>query len=466
MSSLKPDGRAAPSASASGPAPDRARGDRPARFDPRVYLDPRPRPWLIRAIGPINRVLILPRLLKLRRFDLPAADEARLRAAVNPATAAFIGPGHPEFMTDWMIDKELSRRVSPLMAHWAAYEIVNISPLAQRFWLANNLIAAAPGGGGKEYSVRWALAGHGVLLHPEGSVSWHGDHINRLIGGIADMAIETCRQLAERGERRAVWMVPAVWRLCFEHDVGAPLGREMAHIERTLGLPRGDGLSLEQRFAALQISLLRRGAERLEIAAPHLAGELAPRDYFAAQDEVAWALRRRLSERHDLDEPDLDRLLHGLRRSLRARADSDPDGTRRDRAMLTELTRLSGFPRERYSGETLAQEHISENLKRTRALLLTRGWRETLHNLVPVAVAPRSAHVRVAEPIAVHDAYAAHGGDDPDELRERLLDTHRSRLQQTLDGLNASLAPTMDRYRRPNPMESAPHPVAPHAPLG
>jgi hypothetical protein len=91
-------------------------------------------------------------------------------------------------MTDWMLDKEVSRRVAPLMAHWASYEIVNPNPWAQAFWLRNNLIANAPGGGGKEYSIRWARAGHGVLLHPEGTPSWHGDAVGTLVPGIVEMA--------------------------------------------------------------------------------------------------------------------------------------------------------------------------------------------------------------------------------------------------------------------------------------
>jgi len=137
------------------------------KFDPLEYREPSPRPALIRALGPVNRHLLLRGLLRIATFELPEADLARLRRSVNPGTAAFLGPNHPEFMTDWLIDKEISRLASPLMAHWASYEIVNGTPLTQRFWLANNLVANAPGGGGKAYSVRWALEGHGVLLHPD-----------------------------------------------------------------------------------------------------------------------------------------------------------------------------------------------------------------------------------------------------------------------------------------------------------
>ena len=116
-----------------------------ARFTPLEYRDPTPVPWLISALGVVNRHLILGGLLRFRGLVLPEADRTRLRAAVNPDTVAFLGPAHPEFLTDWMIDKEISCLCSPLMAHWASYEIVNLSPAVRSFWLANNLIANVPG---------------------------------------------------------------------------------------------------------------------------------------------------------------------------------------------------------------------------------------------------------------------------------------------------------------------------------
>ncbi|MFM8559276.1 MAG: hypothetical protein ACKOC6_06710, partial [bacterium] len=101
--------------------------DRP-RFSPLEYRDPAPLPWLVSLLGVVNRHLVLGGLLRFREVSLPAADRSRLRAAVNPGTVAFVGPAHPEFLTDWMIDKELSCVASPLMAHWASYEIVNATP--------------------------------------------------------------------------------------------------------------------------------------------------------------------------------------------------------------------------------------------------------------------------------------------------------------------------------------------------
>jgi hypothetical protein len=409
-------------------------------FDRRAWREPCPSPALIRVMGWMNRGLVLPRVVRLRRFDLPAADLDRLRAAVNPGTAAFLGPNHPEFFTDWMIDKEISTRVSPLMAHWASYEIVNVSRAAQWLWLRNNLIANVPGGGGREYSLRWALAGHGVLLHPEGTASWHGGQVGPLLPGIVDMAWETCARARAAGRDRSVFVVPIVWRLRFTGDVSRQLHREMALVERALGLPPGAGPSPGRRFAALQAELLRSRCAALGLPEPP-----DPRGagYFAAQDAASAAIASELEALGARVERDPARIMHRARRSARPEA-------RRERELYREMGRLAGFPRDLYDTPTLSLEAIAENLKRQRSSLVTAGWRNALHNVVPVPAGPRVAHVRVPEPIAVHEAFAA--GGDPAAARAALLVELARRLQDALDALGEELAPLLERSRRPNPM--------------
>ncbi|MBI5711554.1 MAG: hypothetical protein HZC42_14815 [Candidatus Eisenbacteria bacterium] len=436
-----------PAAAASTHAPPPHRG-----FDPREYHDPRPAPALIHALGLLNRFVVLPHVLRLRALDFPSADLARLRAALQPGTAAFLAPVHPEFMTDWMLDKEVSRRAAPLMAHWASYEIVNAGRLQRAFWLRNNLIANAPGGGGKERSVCWALAGHGVLLHPEGSVSWHGGRVDPLVPGIVELAWDACRRAREAGTEKPVFVVPLVWKLRFVRDVSAGLAREMAHIERRLALPAGDALPVERRFAALQRHLLQRRCERLGLPAPPAPGDAG---YFAAQGDVVREIRRRLEERHGPLDGDFNRVQHGLRRALRELRAADPEGARRDRALLDEWERLERFPADLYGASTLAQEEVAENLKRTRAALVTRGFGDALHNAVPVAVGPRVAHLRVPEPLAVHEAFTA----DPRLVQARragLLSTLRRRMQDALDALGTELATPGDRWRMSNPLAAQP----------
>ena len=414
---------------------------RARKFSALDYRDPSPAPWLIHVLGFFNRLVLLPGVLKITRFELPSADERRLRAAVNRDAAAFLGPSHPEFLSDWLVDKELSRRVSPLMAHWAAYEIVNASPAARAFWLASNLIANVPGGGGKAYSVAWALEGHGVLLHPEGTATWQGERIGPLLPGLVDMAWDAAAQLRARGEQRPVWLVPVAWRFTFRGDVRRGLARDMRKLERGLSLPSGDRLGTPERFAALMRHLLARQCERLGLAVP---GERD--DYFAAQARVIGSLVRALAERYgELDE-DWTRALFQLRRAMRERAATDPEGVRRDRTLVAELQRLTGFDPVLYDRPELSQERIAEVLKRTRSSLLTRGFANALHNTVPVAVGTRTAHVRVAEPIAVHAEAAGDGA----AARAALLAGHRARLQALLDQLGDELAASGSIRRLPN----------------
>jgi hypothetical protein len=420
----------------------------PRRFDPLVYRDPAPQPWLIRLLGPVNRHLALHRLLRLTAFRFPGADLARLRAAVHRGTAAFLGPNHPEFMTDWLIDKELSRLVSPLMAHWASYEIVNGSPLAQRFWLANNLVANAPGGGGKAYSVAWARAGHGVLLHPEGTATWQADRVGPLLPGIVDMAWEAARTLREAGDPRPVFAVPVIWKLHFAGDAGPGLVREIGRIERALGLPPGDG-PVQARFAHLTCTLLLRQSARLELPVSALA---SPAQYFPAQDATVAAIRERLAVRHGALDADPTRAQHQLRRSIRRLAKTDEAGARRDRALLAELQRLVSFDRALYDVPLLAQERMAETLKRVRTALVTRGAANALHNVLPVAVAPRVVHVRVPEPLDVRAAEAS--APAPEAARAELLERLHGRMQATLDELNRGIEPAIERWRRPNPLHA------------
>ena len=161
---------------------------------------------VLRDLPPFSKVPPFRGLANVRHLDLPADDEARLGAVCGAGKATFITPNHPEFFTDWMIDKEIIARVSPLAAAWATHVVVNgLGRLAQKFWLANNLIAQIPGNSApaRAHSVAWALDGHGVLLHPEGGVGWHNDHVAPLMPGAVEMALEALQRSAERPIRNS-----------------------------------------------------------------------------------------------------------------------------------------------------------------------------------------------------------------------------------------------------------------------
>jgi hypothetical protein len=409
-------------------------------FDRLAYREPRPSPALIHALGLVNRFVVLPGIVRLQAIDFPRADIEKLRGAIA-SRPTFLAPHHPEFMTDWLIDKEISRIVSPLMAHWASYEVVNIHPVAQWVWLRNNLIANAPGGLGKEYSVRWARAGHGVLLHPEGVPSWHGDRVGTLVPGAIDMAWEAS---AESGAEAMV--APIVWKLHFVGDVTKPLHRAITRVERMLGRSSDEQLPLEQRLASLQGAVLERSLARYGAPRPIPASE-----FFSIQSAHAERLLAELESRHGATEGDRPRRLHALRRAILAAAKTNPKQARADRRTLAEIERLGHFTSDHYGGATLTQEQIAESVSQIRLALAGRGLREALFGVLPVAVAPRIASIRAPDPLPVQ---ASEG--DAAETRAHLLRSLRTRLQEGLDRLQAELEPEIGRYRRPNPFRVEP----------
>jgi len=402
-------------------------------FDRLAYREPRPSPVLIHALGAVNRVLVLPWIVRIAAVDFPREDAERVRSCVR-RRPTFLAPHHPEFMTDWLLDKEISRRVSPLMAHWASYEVVNIDPIAQWVWLRNNLIANAPGGSGKEYSVRWARAGHGVLLHPEGEPSWHGNQVGPLVPGVIDMAWE-----AARASGTEAIVQPLVWKLHFRGDVSQPLHRAITHVERMLALPSREDLPLEQRFASLQRAVLERSLAR------HGAGRtVSNEEFFSVQENHAERLVGELESRYGTTEGERPKRIHALRRAILASADKER--ARADRRILAEIERLGHFTREHYGGSTLTQEQIAESVSQIRLALAGKGVREALFGVLPVAAAPRVARIRAPEPLEVHAEDAS--------PRPELLHRLRTRLQEGLDQLLAELEPEIGRHRRPHPFAS------------
>ncbi|MEP6990994.1 MAG: hypothetical protein ABJA80_08710 [bacterium] len=426
-----------------------------------TWTRPRPNTGLMRLLGVLNRAVLLHGLPLLRRIpglrdlpfvrgyfrvramEIPADDFRRLEAAVNPGTVAFLGPNHPEFGADWLVDKEISTWVAPRMAAWADRGIIAAAP---RFFGMNNLVANDGGEAAREYSVEQALAGHGVLLHPEGTVRWTNDVVHPLFGGIAQMALAA----AARTDR-PVFIVPLVWKYQFVGDVSAQLDAEMRHVERSLGLRVGRGLDIPLRFTALQCGILKRQMERFEYI------DRAPDDDFFRRQSVFQAfLIHSLEQRYDVERSDdTDKYIARLARAVRAELTASRGDTtagaanrrallERDVAMTEEAKRLGEFARATYGTPMLTQEQVSESLKRIRDRLLRRGWKNTLANMLPRPLGPRVVHVAVPEVIAIPSS-----GDAPRE--SELLATARARMQAALDDINVRIAPDVQRFAHRNP---------------
>jgi hypothetical protein len=398
------------------------------------------------ALGHVNRRLLLRGHFRVRSIDLPHADFQRLRGAVRPTTAAFLAPNHPEFGFDWMMDKELSTYVAPRMASWAAHGIVATAPW---FWARNNLVANDGGDDAMDYSVDWALRGHGVLAHPEGMVHWTADRIHPLFDGVAEMATRTARTGAARQVARPVYIVPVVWKLRYECDVSTALQREMDLIERTLKLERRPSRDVAARFAELQEQILEHRMARFGFDAPSPASL----DFFDRQDLFRAHLIADLQSRYRVPVSEsTERTIHRLGKAVAARRRERPADAALDddAARVREAERLGGFSRECYDTPLLTQEQIGESLKRIRATLMRGGRRNLLHNLLPKPYGPRVAHVRVPEPIAI-DATRTHHAESCRAYVRELTEEMRTRMQRALDGINAELATEVWEFSRPNP---------------
>ena len=388
-------------------------------------------------------------LMDIPIIDFPADDERRLTDALAPENATFIAPNHPEFFTDWMLDKEILSRVAPLAACWATHTVVNgMGPWAQKFWLKNNLVAQIPGAAGdlgKAYSIDYALSGKGVLLHPEGNVGWHSDTIGDLYPGVVDMALEAAQRI---DKDRKVFITPIVWKLKFNEDVSDALHREFNKVHRILDLPApADNTNLAQRLYNLYDALLARDEQNYGI-------ELSHTPYFERQERllthITSALKERLTDlganaiKPSNDSKEATRLAQARRgeRWLRA-TDRKSDTAQNIRKLTNDLRRIMRFHSGIYQHNHLTQEHIAESLKRIRNDYCTKTTRDTIHKYLPQPVGPRTAHIRVPTPL------------DVSELRKtapatQILKELRERMQATLDEINREHT-AQETFVEPNP---------------
>jgi len=406
------------------------------------FVRPRPNARLIRFLAPVNNILCLKGvpllrdipvlnsiigfrgICNVRHLDFPKADQDRLAAVCGQGKITFLAPNHPEFFTDWMLDKYVTTLTCPNAANWATHGVVNgLGKLMQNFWLANNLIAQIPGNPdpSRAYSVEWAGKGHGVLLHPEGGVGWHSNFIAPLFPGAMEMAREA---LAENPDRKA-YVAPVVWKLVFNGDVTGKLHKECAYVEGKLGIDRlagngRDGGKIELRVFHLYQTLLKRDEEKWS-APGKQSGAFRVR-----QLALIGHLREKLCSEIDgsyvAKEDEL--LLRGARRWMRENKDDPKRKEVRD--LVETIARHESLDEYAFASETVTQEELAEHIKRVRRDYCKGSLKDTLNAFLPQAGGPRTAHIRVPEPFALHNKQDAQSG--PPELR--------ARMQKTLDEIN------------------------------
>lgn len=420
---------------------------------------------------------------KIENVDLPEADLKRLQSAVSDKTAAFLAPNHPEFMTDWLIDKYLSMRAAPNMAAFAAAGVIE---KGKTFWLKNNVIANNGGEKAEEYAVNWALGGNAVLLHPEGTVHWNGDVVRHLMPGVSDMALEAARRSIE-GDKRPVYIVPMIWKLTFNQDVSKGLNKEMTDLEKRLGLPSGKKLSVSERFYQLQQNLLSKRYEKLGLTED---ASLTTAPYFERAEVFLEKLYATVRPGYEInDAGSVEKRIHRLEKAINTRMDArfeemeaqgDTSGKKdpvigeckADLKKVQEMRRLRDFAREVYGSKpTITQEEIAESLKAIRQALIKgnpgaygslpvlkkhkklQAIEDEIATMMPEPVGPRTAHIRIGQPINVSERLEAaqENGQSPEVLSGELLDRTHDAMQDRLDTLNAEIEKDSPRIRESNP---------------
>ncbi|WP_136619027.1 MULTISPECIES: hypothetical protein [Mesorhizobium] len=403
-----------------------------------VFVAPRPNPALIRVMTSVNRIVMLRGIpgfrdllpfnrlaglrgvANVRHIDFPDADLDRLKASCGAGKATFITPNHPEFFTDWMIDKEIVSQVSPLTASWATNGVVNgLGRLMQKFWLANNLIAQIPGNSGaaKEHSVAWALKGHGVLLHPEGGVGWHANIVAPLLPGAVEMGLEALKRGRATDPDFKVWIAPVVWKLAFTRNVEAALAKECAYVEKNLKIERRANDTLPQRIHHIYSTLLTR--DEAAWGMPSDAGAT----YAERQRALVSELARRLGESISPNAviTDTTELLRRARRWQRENT-GDAEGQKQVRALADTVQRLRRVGPWASANPRITQEEIAEHLKRIRNDYCRGGLRDTINRFIPQPAGPRCAYIRVPEALGLHE-YAGSIDDAVAELHRRMQES-------------------------------------------
>ncbi len=381
---------------------------------------------LLRDMPGLRRVHGIRGLADVRQIHVSEIEIAKLEVLCADGSATFLLPNHPEFFTDWMLDKEIIARAAPECASWATNGVVNgMGGAMQKFWLWNNLVAQIPGNSepARNFSVDWALQGKCVLLHPEGAVGWHGDYVAHLMPGAANMALAA----KAKAPQTSVRLVPIVWKLAFVEDATKGLARECAYVENSLKLGRAGTANPAERVHAIFDKLFDREAEKLSLAAFSQSMSIRQkRD--AIEAAACMQLESCLADGHAGRDAAV--IIQLVKRKARAEGKVPAPETKAAQKLAERLAlvlRLGDFAFEK---SDITQEQVAEHLKRLRNDWCKGSWRDAANQFIPQPVARRHAHIRVLEPILVQGT----------EESAHMMAAVRTSMQNALDEINAGLA--------------------------
>jgi hypothetical protein len=418
------------------------------------FVAPKPWPAFSKAMSWVNRVLMLHgipllrdiALLKripgirgltdIRRIAVDNVEVQELKLLCESGAAVFILPNHPEFFTDWMMDKEIISRCCPDAASWATNGVVNgMGDAMQKFWLWNNLIAQIPGdsSAAKNHSVDWALKGNAVLLHPEGSVGWHSNWVAPLMPGAADMALEAKR----RAPDKRAFLVPVVWKLSFTEDAGTGLGHECTYVEQRLRIMNAGQGNPATRVYAIYDELVDREIHELGL---NVAADMPVLEKRRSIEHIA-AIMLGDYLGCDVSGVETSEIIKQVRKKIRGEPVPHNAVAQQASKRAERLQRVCRLVDCAEKNSEITREEVAEHLKRLRNDWCKGSLRDTINAYVPQPVARRIAHLRILKPVEVI------AGDDSKVLMEKV----RFALQSALDEINTKLSAKPNRKVWDNP---------------
>lgn len=260
----------------------------------------------------------------------------------------------------------------------------------------------------------------------------------RFVSGAVEMAVEAGRVLSARGGQSAAHVAPVVWKLKFQKDASAGLAREMDYVEKRLQLEPGTASTpVSERLHRAYTALLTRDEAIW-------SGTATAGTYGERQKRIQAVMQARLRDaldRHGAPADPSSDLGQMVRRGERWLRTVDRRHGYRDEVhrLVRDLKRLTRFRPSLYPHPELTQEQIAECIKRLRNDYCEGTLRDTASRFVPRPVAPRTAHIRVPEPINVSAVMKGRTTLERAEVDAIVTDL-RSRMQASVDALNAQIA--------------------------
>ena len=181
------------------PFPSQGQGDGLSRLD--NFVPPAPSNWLIRAMTPVNRAVMLKGFAGLRgvcdirTIDFPEGEQAKACRCLRRGQGDFIAPTTRNSSPTGCSTRRFPR-ASARARRFGQRTASSTGSVTRAEILARQQSDRADSGNSepaREHSIDWALKGNVVLLHPEGAVGWHGNYVAPLMPGAVEMALKHWR---------------------------------------------------------------------------------------------------------------------------------------------------------------------------------------------------------------------------------------------------------------------------------